>query len=217
MLGKLLSCGMTLVKRGKKKPAPAPPVDGRELRSVRTREAIVTAVMALLAEREQEVTMELVAARAGVSVRTLYRQFQDTDTLFLSLYQRVGGAAAELALDWTPAGTLLGDMDALVEARARMFVAIEPFMRMRDRIVLPHREDPALVEESRKRLRADLRWLVDAHVATPSGDDLHALEAWLSVEAWTNLREEQGLSRPRALAVMKRTARTLASALGRGD
>ncbi len=206
---------MTLVNvRKRKVPTPAP-VDGREQRSVRTREAIVTAVLALLAEREQEVTMELVAARAGVSVRTLYRQFHDTDTLFLALHDRVGTAATELGLDWNAAGTLLGDMDALVEARVRMFVAIEPLARLGRRVALPAAVPAPSIDERRQMLRADLRWLVDAHVSSPSAEDLEALEAWVSLEVWTRLREHQGLSRPRALAVMKKTARTLAQAFGR--
>lgn len=205
---------MTLVNERKRKAPPEAAVDGRELRSVRTREAIVTAVLALLAEREQEITMDLVAARAGVNVRTLYRQFQDTDTLFLALNERVGGAATELGLDWTPAGTLLGDLDALVEARVRMFVAVEPLARLGRRVELPNAGKPP-ADERLKRLRADLRWLVDAYMSSPAQEDMDALEAWISFAVWTRLREGQGLSKPRALAVMKRTTRTLGRALAR--
>lgn len=206
---------MTLVNTRKRRLPTPVLVDGREQRSVRTREAIVTAVLALLAEREQEVTMELVAARAGVSVRTLYRQFHDTDTLFLALHDRVGSAATELGLDWNAAGTLQGDMDALVEARVRMFVAIEPLARLGRRAALPAALPDASIDERQQMLRADLRWLVDAHVPSPSADDLETLEAWVSLEVWTRLREHQGLSRPRALGLMKKTARTLVQAFGR--
>ena len=62
--------------------------DGRRLRAARNHEAVVGAVLAIVRERTPE-TMNLpgaaeVAARAGVSERTVFRHFADLDSLFMA-------------------------------------------------------------------------------------------------------------------------------------
>jgi TetR/AcrR family transcriptional regulator, regulator of autoinduction and epiphytic fitness len=57
-------------------------VDGRSARSERTRRAIVAAHLALIDEGDLKPTGERIADRAGVSLRTLWTNFKDMETLF---------------------------------------------------------------------------------------------------------------------------------------
>jgi AcrR family transcriptional regulator len=57
-------------------------VDGRSARSERTRRAIVAAHLALIDEGDLKPTGERIAERAGVSLRTLWTNFKDMETLF---------------------------------------------------------------------------------------------------------------------------------------
>ena len=66
----------------------APPTDGRTLRSLRTREAIVDATIGLLEDGDLRPTAPRVAERASVSVRSVFQHFDDLETL-----HAVGGGA----------------------------------------------------------------------------------------------------------------------------
>jgi AcrR family transcriptional regulator len=65
------------------------PTDGRTARSHRSRRAIVDAMRALHAEGDLRPTAPRIAERAGVSLRTVWQQFTDMETL------RRGGAGRE--------------------------------------------------------------------------------------------------------------------------
>ena len=59
--------------------------DGRQLRSVRTREAVARAMLDLLERGVLRPTVKDVASGAGVSERAVFRHFQDTDSLHLAV------------------------------------------------------------------------------------------------------------------------------------
>ena len=62
--------------------AVAPKSDGRINRSVVTRKKIVTALTALVYEGHLTPTAEQVAQRAEVGLRTVFRHFDDMDSLY---------------------------------------------------------------------------------------------------------------------------------------
>ncbi|MCB9562277.1 MAG: TetR family transcriptional regulator [Kofleriaceae bacterium] len=62
--------------------ARAPRVDGRRLRSTRTRAAILEALLALVRDGRVVPTAPQIAARAGVSLRTVAQHFPTRDDLF---------------------------------------------------------------------------------------------------------------------------------------
>lgn len=157
--------------------------------------------------------MELVAERAGVSVRTLFRQFQGTEALRAALVERVGGAAFQMALDWTAQGSAAADLDALLDARVRMFVAVEPLKRLGRQVEPTRVERHDTFGMQRKMLRQNLFGMLRAHVPEPDPELLDALDAWISIDVWTRLREGRGLSKVRTARVMKRGAHALLAAL----
>ena len=62
-------------------------IDGRVLRGERNRDAIVDALLELLAEGETSPSSREIAQRAGVSLRTVFQHFDDIDTLYAAVAQ----------------------------------------------------------------------------------------------------------------------------------
>src|SRR3954469_356509 len=112
-------------------------VDGRSARSDRTRRALMEAMLALLDEGMLKPTSAAIAARAGVSERTLFQHFPDREALFqgaaLAQAERIGPLVKELPGPDTPG-----------EERGRAFVAQRP--RARERVSTVRRA--ALLMES---------------------------------------------------------------------
>lgn len=102
-----------------------PVVDGRTLRRERSRADIVTALLDLFEEGNVEVSAAEIAARAGVSERSLFRHFTDVHDLYRTVcdvqYRRVSASGA---ID----GFGIGDTDSkirrFVDQRVRLYVAI---------------------------------------------------------------------------------------------
>lgn len=76
-------------------------LDGRRLRSERTRQLIIEAYLALLLEHRRMPTSAEIADRAGYSVRSIFERFSDLDTLSLAAadYAIVLGQAEAVARD----------------------------------------------------------------------------------------------------------------------
>src|ERR1700685_690836 len=86
---------MPSVKNAVERPGPlgrptsdSEPADGRAARSLRSRRAIIDAMRALHAEGDPRPTAPRVAERAGVSVRTVWQQFADMETLLVEPIRR---------------------------------------------------------------------------------------------------------------------------------
>jgi AcrR family transcriptional regulator len=66
-------------------------IDGRTARRNRNKEAVLDAMISLTNETADEPPIELIAERAGVSYRSVYRYFDDRTDLMLSAIGRVMG------------------------------------------------------------------------------------------------------------------------------
>lgn len=71
------------------------PVDGRTARRDRNKNAVLDAVVALFAEGDLQPGVHEVAERSGVSLRSVYRYFEDTDDLIESAILRFASKARE--------------------------------------------------------------------------------------------------------------------------
>ena len=60
-------------------------VDGRRMRSKRSRAAIVEAALDLIREGTLVPTAQQISDRAGVGMRTFFRHFEDMEALFAAL------------------------------------------------------------------------------------------------------------------------------------
>lgn len=182
--------------------------DGRLLRSERSREAIVGALLELVGEGIPQPTAEQVAERAGVGIRTVFRHFSDMEGLFAAMDARLQAEAVPLLRAAVPDGARGERARAFVRQRASFFERIAPYKRAGN---LRRWRSPFLAERHAalvRELRADLlRWLPELADAPPAL--VEALELATSFEAWDRLRCEQRLGRTRAQAAMERLALAL--------
>lgn len=94
---------------------PVQPDDGRAARRERNREAVVEALLELYLEGQVHPSTEVVARRAGVSSRSIFRYFDDTDDLAQAAVAHQSEVHAELRV-------LDVDGDLPLDERIRRFV-----------------------------------------------------------------------------------------------
>ena len=105
--------------------APPASTDGRQLRRERNREAVVEALLDLYSDGDLRPSTEEIAARSGLSPRSLFRYFDDVDDLIRAAIARQEARAIPLVpIDATPDAPLEAKIAALVDQRFRLFHAV---------------------------------------------------------------------------------------------
>jgi AcrR family transcriptional regulator len=183
-------------------------VDRRRLRTERGRQLVVDALLAYYDEGDHEPGAAKIAARAGVSERTVFRYFDDLDSLAAaaieSQVERVAPAFAAPAAT----GTLDERVGALVAQRTRIYTATAVATRAAWRFA---EQSPTVTEAltfRRTLLREQLATLfapeLAAHSARTRSEVLDALDAAASLETIDQLRRIAGHSSRRAEAIITR-------------
>ena len=183
--------------------AAADEVDGRRLRRTQNRIAAVEALVELFEEGVYQPSTSEIAERAGISPRSLFRYFEDVDDLHrAAIDSQLERAQPLLELDVSPGTATRRKIDAVVEARVRLFETIEPAARAGR--VAAHRRPivAATLDDSRAFLRSQLRRLFASELAGSRAAFLPALDALCSFESYELLRVHQGLSRPKTVAAL---------------
>lgn len=190
--------------------------DGRNLRSKRSREAIVDAVRQLVAEGNLEPTSRQISERAGVTMRTLFRQFQEITTLYREIFAaQEADIIANLQMD-IATDDWRANLDNLLERRATGFEQFLPYIlstqTLRHRYPLIEEDAQDKIKGMREVLRGILpKDVVDNHNA------FAALENQLSWSTWTNLRQDQGLSTKQSVTIIRETIGAILDRHGFGN
>ncbi|WP_430502495.1 TetR/AcrR family transcriptional regulator [Micromonospora trifolii] len=187
-------------------------VDGRTARAERTRAAIVEAHLALISEGDLRPTGERIAERAGISLRTLWTNFKDMETLFEASGAEVLRQQDAAYRPISPGLPLAKRVDAYCRQRARLLQLIAPSARaaqMREPVSEQlHRNRLKHIE--RVRDEAEALFAVELAEAGPGREQLlNALVAASTWQAWSMLRYGLGLGVDQARAVMARTVGAL--------
>ena len=104
--------------------------DGRRLRSVTSQNIIVDAMMVLIQRGILEPTAQQVADEAGIGIRTVFRQIQDKENLFLKMDEKVRATLQEtLKRAANPRGNLEKRIEGLIELEAELFENNLQFLR----------------------------------------------------------------------------------------
>ncbi len=189
--------------------------DGRAERSARTRAAIALAVYELVRARGEMPSVEAVAERAGVGERTVFRQFNDLESLARSVHERLFPEVMALARPSPPTGELEADLRSLVARRARVFEHVAPFRRAsrghRERSPFMSEQDASMAS----LMRASVEAVVLPHLDHDDRDVVELIDVLLSFETWDRLRTVQRLDvthaeralKKGALALLRRSAR----------
>jgi TetR/AcrR family transcriptional regulator of autoinduction and epiphytic fitness len=194
------------------------PADGRSARSLRSRRAIVDAMRALHAEGDLRPTAPRVAERAGVSVRTVWQQFADMETLLVEANRRDAEILRSLSERIDPDQPLAARVAMFTGQRARVLEQMAPSWRAA-RI-----HDPFSAELKRNKARtlatakADLERVFTPELAKLAEkkrqqvlDALHAISIW---SFWESLRTELGLSPAQAGELLRTTFTALLAEAG---
>jgi AcrR family transcriptional regulator len=183
--------------------------DGRRLRSAQSREAIVDAILSLLREGQARPGAQQIAERAGVSLRSVFRHFEDLDGLFTVATERQGERVRHLFELAPPSGSLSQRAEALVAQRCRLYEEIAPTRRAALRQAPFHAPLRDGLSAAAGVLRQHLPQVFAAELsrlaATERREVLEALEAASGWAFWETLRAEQRLSVERARRIMART------------
>ena len=178
--------------------------DGRERRAERGRQAVSDALVELIAETGAMPDISLVARRAGVGRRSVFRYFDGVGALELETGRAMRRLFTERVPLPGPRGALPQRLDALVRHRARLYELLTPVRRFLDGARARGRpEIDALVDEGRHVLRAHLRTMLMPELAA-NPQALVGLDLVTSWEAWRALREGSKLPVPAARRELRR-------------
>lgn len=189
----------------------APRPDGRRLRAVRTRAAIVSALYELVRAGDPAPTAARIAAHAGVALRSIGQHFPSREALLAAVTEH----HAVVAPHPRPASTrpLKTRITAFVRARVEDLERTAP---MRRAIAAMPRPSPAVVAGVKRELDRRRSELAESFAPELAGADrrlLDRLEVVTSGPAWDVMRQQQSLSVAAASAELKAL---IAAVIGRG-
>lgn len=191
------------------------PEDGRRARRHRSRDLVVDALLDLLHEGVIRPTAQQVAERSGISLRSIFRIFDDVETLHTAAATRQVSRVRHLFVDVPAAGSVAERVDAMLEINARLYESVAPIRRA----ALRTAPESAPLQEQLRRVRGWLRAEIDRVFAAEVGHDggglAAALEVLMSFEAWDQLRTAQELSVEEAVGVVRPAAVKLLGAATR--
>lgn len=189
-------------------------VDGRVQRSIRSRQRILDALVELVEEGELQPTGQQVADRAGVGLRTVFRHFEDMETLYSELRERIERELRPQIENPPVAGSFDVRLRGFARARAKAFERITMFQRS-ERIQRWH--SPVLRDAHASFLREEKSQLLASfpELSDAPAELRHAIEVVSGFEFWDLLRSDQGIGAARAEDSLRETLRTLLLAADR--
>jgi len=190
------------------RPAASPAADGRRRRGEDNRARIVAAMLEIIHAGEVAPSAEQVAQRADVGLRTVFRHFQDMESLYREMSVVIAGELHAVAQTPFRSKEWRERVLELIERRGWAFEKVGPFLRAST--VFRYRSK--YLEVDNTRLVAALREILKRQLPPEVARDqltVEALDLLLSFESWSRLRREQGLSPKRAREVLTAAVRKL--------
>jgi AcrR family transcriptional regulator len=176
--------------------------DGRSARKNATRDAIADALLDLLKEGRLRPTAKEIAARAGISVRSVYVHFSDLEDLFCVAAARHLERIAPLLTKSTDEGALRARAEAFVSHRAELF---EHFGAVRRAAELQAPFSPTLqriMTISHAHSQNEIERVFDNELAPMTADQrarvIAVLDSLAGGSTWDVLQEHHALSAPDA-------------------
>ena len=188
--------------------------DGRQLRRTRNREAVVEALLDLYHEGNLRPSTEAIAARSGLSPRSLFRYFDDVDDLTRAAMRYEQERVLHLfPITISPDRPFDERVSALVDQRFRLYGAIGPAAVVA-RLRAPFQPVVAeQVHQNRALFRDQIKELFARELASLPEDRarrvLAAADVLTTFEACQQLTVDQDLDEDAAHAVISEALKTL--------
>lgn len=168
-------------------------LDGRHARAVRTRDAIVSAVLELLAEHGTAPTGPQIAERAGVALRSIGQHFRSREELLLAAAEVHMREVAAASTPIDPALARSVRIEAFAAARGRELEATAQVRRASSRFEATSPAVAAafaLVARARRKVTAK----VFAADVRDRPELVELLDVVTGARAWDAMRRDQGAS-----------------------
>jgi AcrR family transcriptional regulator len=184
-------------------------LDRRVARAVATRTAVVNALLRLLEEGDLRPTAPRIAARAGVSLRSVFQHFADLESLFAAAADRQTEKILQLGRRLDSTGPLHARVAAFVAQRQRILETVAPVRRAALLMEPFSAEIHARLTQARALGRVELERVfapeLQLQARAERSEVLDAMAAASSFSAWEVLRVHHGSSVSRAGRVLART------------
>lgn len=185
-------------------------IDGRRLRSERTKQLIIEAYIALAEEMSPRVpTAAEIAERAGYSVRSIFERFPDIRALQVAA---IDYSLAQIAALSAPRGADGDRMTRIVSHVRTRGETCERWLPLWRSLIVNQGDSPeikARIRIARDRVTDRMEMMFTPEFSTLPADErrqmLIALEALTDVESWARMREFFGLSFDEACQVWTQT------------
>lgn len=191
----------------------SPRIDGRRLRSERTKQMIVEAYLALLRENPRIPTASSIAQRAGYSVRSIFERFPDLHALRVAATDHAFAAGNALAVPRDVDADRQTRLRSQVETRAQTCERWLPLWRALNANQGDSAELKMRIRVARDMIRARLELMYKPELSTLSEparrQTMIALELLTDFESWGRMRELSGLSVDEACTVWIRAIDSL--------
>jgi AcrR family transcriptional regulator len=181
------------------KPRKATPqrTDRRRLRSEASRVSIVRAMLQLVGEGDMTPSAEAVAARAGVGLRSVFRHFDNMESLYRQINAEMTAEIRPIAEQPFSTRKWPAQLDEVIDRRTKIFERIMPYKIAADL----HRYQSPFLADKAAELTREQRAVLDRIAPTILRNDalfMDSLELILSFDSWRRLRKDQKLTVPRA-------------------
>jgi TetR/AcrR family transcriptional regulator, regulator of autoinduction and epiphytic fitness len=180
--------------------------DGRTVRAERTRQALVDSLLSLLDEGQLTPTAAAIAARAGVSERSVFQHFPDREALLEAVAREQYDRVVPTLRPVDSTLPLPERIEQFTAQRARLYELIGGVRRAG---LLVEHESPSVagwLATARQAKAADVQRVFKRELDAIPGDDQEAVEAALitlcSWAAWDSWRTHQRLSVARSKAAL---------------
>lgn len=183
-------------------------LDGRHHRSIKTRQVIVKAFIDLIGKGQPSPTAEQIATHAKVGLRTVFRHFDDMETLYREITLRLDELMMPLVNKPLSSDVWSARLVESIERRCDIFDRLAPFHTSAQ---LHMHDSEYILQQVKRRVKIEqdiLAWLLPA----PYLEDpvfFEALSMLVSLETWMRLRSLQNLSNAKAKAVVLRSVQSL--------
>lgn len=191
--------------------------DGRVQRGVRSRTAVVDAILDLLVEGVTQPTAQMVADRSGISVRSIFRLFDDMASLYQAAAARQAERLVALLVPLAEDGPLTDRIAALVANRADVYEVITPVRRAGVRLADTSEPIARQLRRAAVLFRRQVARTFRNELADAGPEMLDALDLATSWEAWDRLRTIQRLDTAAAADVLTITVTALLACEQTGD
>jgi len=188
--------------------------DGRHERTDRSRRAVVLAALELIRETGEHPSGESIAARAGVSRRTVFRLFSDIESLHVAVIEF---QEAEVMRRFPAPLDVEAPLPARIAAVAKHRAGVYEFIMPIRRVAESSRDtSPSIarsVVEARNNFRVHLELMfgdvLGALERGPRDELAHALELVTCWASWRTLRDDQHCSAARARRIVETSLRRI--------